>query len=832
MSKQAGDSQPKSSAPATAEATMSEAACVLQVGCVYRGEISTRNVDGTYNLTVTQPRATVRNAVLALPVFGGLMGFNVNARLAAGTAVEFGFGNPSFIHAVLPESNMDWLNARNRSAIWGETLSEMKDGADIEHFSNTPFDMVEGEFEIANLFGVAMHFLFTMMRMSAGDRAAVECHLINDMVRVISHQYRHFSGIGEDLIFDHGRPTFERTWSSYRHELANKMSDGEKLGDMWGDEIEHKSLDEKKRWEDIGRYRLIEFIGFAGDFIHSFVTDPPKAINKLSSSELYSGKSNIHRNSDGSILMQSVADIRLERVVRIPVPKRVAHHEDPEVTKARKYRDLTPPEVLRLPDLPKGDTYQLAYHMRSYTRWLSQVHGYARALQLREDYHVPSEVETEEPDWHCMEDDKLAQKGPMEYFDSYACITIVRDGSIMLHDVYGSSVMMSNGNVQISSSRHIDIEAAGDIRMVAGRNFYLKARRNVEITAKLGGIIMSSYAWFRALCQKGTMYLRSDAKADEDPPPTALEDGPVPEMLDNHGVLIESNFARTMVRSDKKIILQVEGSPDDGGGLEDTSVDIELNTKSGNTRLFGENVTVKAQDKLLAVAAQAASLKTPALYGDVGEIDLGYGFFIKYGIVYSKMITTLVSFTNYLFSRKVGPQTDPDNPPRVPVGTHYNHTLRLPEDEPVELQQGESEAGLEARADAEAIARASSQVNLDYKQKNDGPLWQFMAIPEYHWDKLPAPHAQTLTQQAIVKGDLADLPSLKGISWGEWNLQANTIQPNIRIGPLKVGYGVNLKWYVTTTPGGENPRKPMGSPPTTLSLNWTPQAAKLKYLKD
>jgi len=199
MSKQAGDSQPKSSAPATAEATMSEAACVLQVGCVYRGEISTRNVDGTYNLTVTQPRATVRNAMLALPVFGGLMGFNVNARLAAGTAVEFGFGNPSFIHAVLPESNMDWLNARNRSAIWGETLSEMKDGADIEHFANTPFDMVEGEFEIANLFGVAMHFLFTMMRMSAGDRAAVECHLINDMVRVISHQYRHFSGIGEDL---------------------------------------------------------------------------------------------------------------------------------------------------------------------------------------------------------------------------------------------------------------------------------------------------------------------------------------------------------------------------------------------------------------------------------------------------------------------------------------------------------------------------------------------------------------------------------------------------------------------------------------------------------
>lgn len=826
MSKQAGDSQPKATPPAMADATMSSAAAVLQVGCVYRGEVTARNVDGTYNITVTKPQSSVRGAVLALPVFGGLMGFNVNAKLAAGSIVEFSYGNPSFIHAVLPEGNMDWLNARNRSMVWGDAMKALEKGGDVEHFSNCPFDMVEGEFEIGNLFGVAMQFLFTMMRMSAGDRAAVECHLINDMVRVVSHQYRHFSGIGEDLIFDHGRPTFERSWSSYRHELANKMTDGEPLATMRGDEIDHEPLDENKRWQDVGRYRLLEFIGFAGDFIHSFVTDPPTVINQLAATPLYSGKSLIHRNSDGTLLLQSVADIKLERVVRIPVPKRQKHHEDPELTKSRKYRSLTPPEVLRLPDLPKDDTFQLAYHLRSYSRWLSQVHGYARCLQL-DEYKVPSEAETQEPDWYSMEKDKLEQKNAMEYFDSYACITIIRDGSILLHDVYGSTVTMSNGNLQLSSSRHIDIEAAGDIRMIAGRNLFIKVRRNIEMTARIGGIILTSYSWFKAICREGTMWLRSDANADN--PVGPLEDGPKPEVLDGHGVMVESNYGKTIVRSDKKIVMQVEGAGE--SGLNDTSHDIELNTRTGNLRLFGNNVLAKAAEKLIGVGVQASSLKTPALYGNVGEIDLGYGFFVKYGSVFSKSFSTLLLYANSIFSKKVGPMPDPINPPQQPVGLHYNHVLELPENKDVELEQGESESGLLAKSYAEQVARESSTKNLDYKSKGDGPVWEFPPAEEYFWDKLPAPYAQTLTQQAIQNGDLADVPSLKGATWGDWNLQDATVQAGDRIGKLNVGFGQDLEWYTSSAPGGSNLRKPSGKPPTTIAIDWKLDKAKLRYLE-
>lgn len=825
MSKQAGDDQPKAKAPAIADATFSEAAAVLKVGSIYRGEVLSRNVDGTYNITVSQPRTMVRNAMLALPVFGGLMGFNVNSRLAVGTSVEFGYGNPSFIHATLPQGNMDWLNARNRSGVWGEGLSALEKGEDIESYASTPLDMVEGEFEIANLFGVAMQFLFTLMRMSAGDRAAVECHLINDMVRVVSHQYRHFSGIGEDLIFDHGRPTFERTWSSYRHELANKMEDGEPLGEMDEDQVDHKSLDEKQRWEDVGRYRFLEFIGFAGDFIHSFVSDPPDAINKLSASPNSSGKSWIHRNNDGSMLMQSVADIRLERVVRIPVPKRIKHHEDPELTKKRTYRSLPNTDVLKLPELAKNDTYQLAYHLRSYSRWLSQVHSFARFHQLEDEYKVPSESEIPDPEWTNKEKDKEEQAGSMEYFDSYACITIIRDGSIILHDGYSATVAMSNGNLQLSAPRHVDIEAAGDIRMIAGRNVYIKARRNVEITARIGGMILTSYAWFKTICREGTMWLRSDANTDT--PGEPLEDGPKPEVLDGHGVLLESTFGKTTVRSEKRITMQVDGAGD--VGLSETKHDIEFNTRTGNIRQHGNNVVARASEKLIGVGRQASALKSPCLYGNVGEIDLGYGFYVKYGILQTKIVKALVSFVNNAFNRKVGPIIDDARPPKVPLAYHLNHTLEL--EKKVELEKGEFEKGLEARSDAESTASQKSNTNLEYKTKSAGPKWEFPEATEYKWDKLTAPFVQTLTQQAIARNDLSEMPTLDGAQWDQWDLTQFTVKPGMRIGTQNVGFGKDLEWHASSTPGGKNLRKASTHPAKTLEIDWKPEKPILRYLK-
>jgi 5-methylthioribose kinase len=182
----------------------------LTHGTVYTGKIIAREPDGNYTVRVIDPEQTLHGVRLAFPVLGGLLGLNVMCNLPERTSVKLVHGRPPFIIATIPELPEDFRNARNRSLLWGpdaDTAVGVTDG-----YSYHANDLLEGEVEISNLYGVALDFLTTLMRMRAGDRAMVECHMINDMVRIISGQYRHISGLGEDLIYDHGRPTLERTW--------------------------------------------------------------------------------------------------------------------------------------------------------------------------------------------------------------------------------------------------------------------------------------------------------------------------------------------------------------------------------------------------------------------------------------------------------------------------------------------------------------------------------------------------------------------------------------------------------------------------------------------
>jgi len=426
-SRKHGDSLPKVKGSRAAEASGRKDAEKAAAAGVYVGEVSGRQADGTYSVVISDPKMDLTGVRLALPIFGGMLGVNVNSHLPPDTKVAVAYGRPSFIIARLPDNNPDWKNAKSRSLVDGDEQSAPS-GVTADNFSDAPEDLIEGEVEIGNLHGVAIDFLTTIMRLRAGDLAAVECHLINDMVRIISRQFRHISGLGEDLMFDHGRPTMERMWSSYRHEVMGVLDEKQPFADLNGDEVDDASLQEK-RILGLGRHRFREFVGFAGDFIHSFISDPPGTIVKLAKGQAAAGagKSWFHRNSDGSVILQSVSDIRLERVTRIPVPVRVEPHEDPAVTTKRAYDELDS-EYLKLPTainpVDPADAFQAAYHIRTYSRWLARYHSLVRMIQLSDEYEIPSEADTPEPNITNGEADRAKANPKTTYIDTYACMTI------------------------------------------------------------------------------------------------------------------------------------------------------------------------------------------------------------------------------------------------------------------------------------------------------------------------------------------------------------------------------------------------------------------------
>lgn len=837
--RQPGDNQNEQSAPPSAQATHSTSKAVLTVGSVYTGTIKERSKDGSYTVELTAPNEVVGSVLAAAPVFGGLMGFNVRGRLSIGTKVAMFYGTPSFIYSVIPPTTEDGKYGHNRAMIWGDDVLDAPEG---ETFNDAPIDMVPGEFEIANLFGVAMQFLTNLMRLTAGDRAAVEVHLINDMVRIISAQYRHISGIGEDLIFDHGRPTMERSWSSYRHELMNQLEESKPYADLSGDAVDASKLTDDQMLI-AGRHRLIEFIGFAGDFIHSFITDPAEvAASTLADMASGAGKSWIHRNSDGSVIVQSVADIRLERVCRIPVPVRNASHEDPSKTKEREYSKLDA-DFLKLPDfgsLDKKNAYRMAYHLRSYSRWLSRYHAFARVHQLgATDYALKGENESPKPSWTNREADRDVAAPGVDYYDSYACISIMRDGSIIMHDGYGSTVAMSNGNVQVSASRHLDLEAAGDIRVVAGGSLLVKVRRNVEVSASIGGIVIHSYAFIRGLCEKGSVWLRSLLDKDATSPAEPKEEGgPEPEVINiagiNRGVVLESSSG-TAIRANQQLMLSAEGDPELSEGETDdrtsSNADVVIQTK-GNLRVKSSNTLIKADRTALVSADETLTVSTPCVYGRISEFSVPGSFMLSNGSLHVRELRASVITGVTITGKKVGPTADPADPSSFsnPVGKHFNHILTLPDSATVTVPEAQNEAGNNALQFIADNMRGSGYVTMLSEQ--DGAVWNFLPDSEYYWDSredAKGALVETLTQQYLRLDNESGKDLWGGAGYAEWSWGSSKVD-GTRIG-ISGGFGTKCVVYRSDDPSGNDLRSPSATPTGVPTLSWSAQTSvNFKYL--
>lgn len=804
-SKKPGDSFPGLKQSPISEATGAEAAALLKPGSVYSAEVVCRQADGSYTVSIADPKIELNGVRMAFPVLGGLLGLQVRCNLPQNTKVQLAYGTPSWIFAVLPENNKDWRCGRDRTLIGGGNMDQSV-GVTENMFSDQAEDLLEGEVEFNNLYGVAIEFLTTLLRMRAGDRAAVECHLINDMVRVISGQYRHISGLGEDLIFDHGRPTLERTWSSYRHEVMGMLKEREDFMEMNGDQADMEKLDEERAIA-MGRYRFVEFIGFAGDFIHSFVTDPPDTIVKMTK-ELAgngAGKSWFHRNADGSVLLQSVADIRLERVCRIPVPVRTDPHEDPSITKARHYDQLVK-SMLKLPEMvtpaKPGSMFKAAYHIRSYARWLGRYHSFVRMLQLPNEYRVPTESDSPEPDPNNQERDRQDTNPAADYLDTYACISIMRDGSIVNYDGYGSTIVMSNGNIQIAAVRHLDFEAAGDIRMVAGGSIMMKARRNIELSAALGGVVLHGYAWLKMLSERGSLWLRSNAITDKDtaPKPKGATDanpngsgGPTPEIAgwksgeqDGQAIIIETVEGELAIRSGRGMKITGDTAPaDDNDHTKDIIIFSKGDVEIGGTRY----AKFRGGRGILFGTAGSIAMYGRSLLASVAEMLVGTNLnkpsiVVRGGKLFASMIDSLQLSANTILGSEVGPNVPtPDPMPDVTLKPHYNHIGTL-----ASLLQTPAGADDAQKAAVKAAGDlSSSPPDIPWTSASDGPMWGFGESTEYIWDdreEFVGSMPETLTQQYLrldqeltaAEKEKLELPASAQDRWGKlgyetWNLR-------------------------------------------------------------
>lgn len=397
------------------------------------------------------------------------MGVKLRGRLPQGTRVSVIKSTPAIIiacHGTVPPDN-DSADLFRTTSGFGPNVEEQFgdescDGSNMG--ARLPADLFEGEFVMDNLLGVGIHLLTTLAKLQASDLAKVEAMLTDDTVRIIDRTFKHISSEGIEQIYNDGRVNARLDASSYPHEVAGVEEDKSPKGTSNSGVVDEEPV------APTGRWRYSHYRGYLGDFLHFFITDPVAGIAQLAQER--AGKLHVHAGNDGTLIVRSVSDIVFERVSRISVPVEQKEYFHPD---GNTVADYAKPATTHLESWNFDPTkpWKAAYYLRDYARWLSQHHAYARFLQADKDWKVAADSKTPEPSYGNQEKDR-EQRMPAaakKVKETYATFRLLRDGSYVVLDGYGSSWMMAGGDISCSAARHLRMEAGSESDLINGGLF-------------------------------------------------------------------------------------------------------------------------------------------------------------------------------------------------------------------------------------------------------------------------------------------------------------------------------------------------------------------------
>ncbi len=762
--------------------------------------------DGIYTISIDGSTEIVANCKCMVGICAGLLGYRTTIKFGLGDHVMVIPGSPSFFVATGSRDVADTQNGDSRTHT-GYPSAEAMRARDAGRNHTPPNDLVTGEFEIANLLGMAFVACQGMMAMKAQDRAKIEVFLKDGLVRLVSENYRHHSALGDLEIFNDGRLNCVFEGTSYPHEAWGALNKGDDLPvELKGAQV---NLDNEKAAVETLRARFSAYVGWLGDFVHTFVTDPHRAAAEIGAEGWRSGRGSFWQGNDGSMLMQACgAEICSEVVVRMPIPRRKVRHDDSSGNKPGEFDDLDT-KWLKMWQSKPEKIHETCFQLREYARWFNQAHALQRFRMASKDWEIPTEQDTPAPDRAGFEEDRKNAIGELEMVDAYACIRIMRDGSIVIRSATGSAVTMAGVDMYISAARHLIFEAGADIRFISGRNIILKARRSLEMMAIKGGITLFAKTWWKGFCQQGSLWLRSDAvdpNKDGETIPEPEEGDPAPEVLP-HAVYIHASKGRSLVRSAREIRIKTEQAADtEEPG--DTSASIVLESASDVINDSARNIRITARKGFLALTSTTVTaIKSGKLLVRATFADFMRSFTYKGGDWTLATIHANTVKARSIIGGRCGYQAEPE----ARVGAHTNHVGLLPDD------YEKPEAEDEDLEEWDAIEEASRTAVVGMFPKG-APAWGFekptayvLAGEEFY---------ETLTQQ--------ELNTMENPSYENWDFAADQVSGAEIDSSRSKPWSPTLSWRHR---GGDSLNKPSSSEPVFAPTSWTQSAPSFKYHK-
>jgi hypothetical protein len=410
---------------------------------------------------------------------------------------------------------MHLLNPESGASLWSESAynepqSDSRNRDKLIANNQRLGDVLPGDWGKQNIYGVLMGIFGMIATMRASDRAKIEVHILDDLVRMVSNQFQHLSSLGEMHIYnDGGLVSFEFAGSGHDLEVAGTdeyTEDGVFAEQERDDQYLQADFKLREEGQTVKR-RCQLFVGAMADLFQLFIAKPPDGQETYEKESVLQGLLHAQLDSSGAFRLSAANGVSLRRRDRIPVPKKIKEPWDPSGARPED-EDF---ELEEKQPYEYDDEHPFARNLQLYDgdEWLLG-QAYRIFDKLDGDWYTPENTDMPVPD---DEYDKIGKA--TENFNKYdgrqAGVFVEADGSVVIRDAWGSEIYMRGGNMVISCPGDCMMQTGGSVVQLGGRDVVIKGRKSVDVTATENDVRLKAQNNLHAYSAEGGILLETDS---------------------------------------------------------------------------------------------------------------------------------------------------------------------------------------------------------------------------------------------------------------------------------------------------------------------------------
>lgn len=406
-------------------------------------------------------------------------------------------------------------------------------GKDLQHTITQnlgrPTDMLHGELAISNDFGVLLGLFQQLAVLKGSELSQIQCFLLDDLVRIISHNFQHFHGMGSHSISHDG--TSLQLEGGLTHDPKEAMGIPQRESENALPTLKHVGMadvdDTDNFYQPVDGERLeaVErlkyFVGRLGDFVNIMLVAPGAKRRLMDGTEPSDpqdrdkGLLQIKASLDGLFVVRSVKGVVIEKTNWIRVPQRIRTPEDPEGDDGAK---LEPPSadafVFDNSYVAADQPFLYYLQLRDYLSYLVDGVGYRNFKQRAKDFHVNDDY-TAEPGLN-----EITYVDPVTktaYLKKTSSLVLMPNGGVSIRDAWGSGLNMEGGNIYIQPAKDLVLQPMRNLVGKIGGNLSLASRYDIGLSSTEGGVQTRSKKVQYSYSKEGGIVLHTDAEVVGNP---------------------------------------------------------------------------------------------------------------------------------------------------------------------------------------------------------------------------------------------------------------------------------------------------------------------------